>query len=157
MTNYRNIPEQIELADNPLIMINRIKVVNLFTFLPKTDYSSINKRIWSTTRQSLLIESLIINLPIQHFILFENKFDHYQIIDGFQRFKAIDDFYNNRYQLTNLEVYKELNGKNYQQLPNKFKRILDSRTLHLLVSVNDAERTKLSNEQLRDILMARFH
>ncbi|BAZ12050.1 hypothetical protein NIES4071_38780 [Calothrix sp. NIES-4071] len=81
---------------------------------------------WDIKKQSRLIESILINIPIPPIILFEKTYDSYELIDGKQRILAIRDFYNNKYQLTELEFLSEFEGCTYKQLPIEFRRNLDN-------------------------------
>lgn len=47
---------------------------------------------WSVEKQSLLIESLIINVPIPPIFLYEFEFSQYEVMDGLQRLTAISSF-----------------------------------------------------------------
>lgn len=68
--------------------------------------------VWTEiTRKSRLIESIMLRIPIPIFYLAQDDEGNYQVIDGIQRLKVIDDFVNNRFRLKNLEYLTELDGK----------------------------------------------
>ena len=50
---------------------------------------------WDTVRQSKLIESIILGLPIPLIFIAENKNSAWEIVDGSQRIRNIDAFINN--------------------------------------------------------------
>ncbi len=52
--------------------------------------------VWTPKRASLLIESLLIDIPIPLIYLAQNDRDEYEVIDGQQRLNSIFDFFNNK-------------------------------------------------------------
>ena len=82
---------------------------------------------WDIDRQSKLIESFLMNVPVPPIYLNEDEFGKYSVIDGKQRLTAISDFIHGRLRLTNLEVFRELNGKTFQDLPTLFRNAIETR------------------------------
>lgn len=89
---------------------------------------------WSLKNKSELIESLFLNLPLPSvFLIKKNK---YHIIDGQQRLKTINNYFNNLFKLEGLETLKELNLKSYNMLIPKLQYLLKQKgintiTIHL--------------------------
>lgn len=77
---------------------------------------------WDETRQSRLIESLLMNVPIPPVFLGEDTYGAYVVLDGRQRLTAIRNFLNNTLKLRKLSVWDDLNGMRYEDL---VKRGLD--------------------------------
>jgi len=71
---------------------------------------------WDEARQSRLIESLVMNVPIPPVFLGEDEYGHYVVLDGRQRLTAVSKFLSNELKLKGLEVWDELNGMTYQDL-----------------------------------------
>jgi hypothetical protein len=71
---------------------------------------------WDDARQSRLIESLVMNVPIPPVFLGEDEYGHYIVLDGRQRLTAVKKFLENALKLRDLDVWNELNGKTYQDL-----------------------------------------
>lgn len=74
--------------------------------------------VWDKKRQSRLIESLLLGLPIPSIFLadvYENRDDEgeLEIVDGSQRIRTLSAFVNNVLQISNLEVLTTLNGKTF--------------------------------------------
>ncbi|XWK88512.1 MAG: DUF262 domain-containing protein [Phormidium sp.] len=84
---------------------------------------------WDEKKQSRLIESFLINIPVPPIILFEKEYNFYEVMDGQQRITAIRDFYENKLRLTGLELWSELNGRTYYE---RFVENLISDWLRLL-------------------------
>jgi Protein of unknown function DUF262 len=58
---------------------------------------------WSEEKQSRLIESFIMNVPVPPIFPYEDEYSHYEVMDGLQRLTAITEFYEDRFALTGLE------------------------------------------------------
>ena len=86
---------------------------------------------WDNLRQSRLIESLIMNVPIPPVFLGEDEYGFYVVLDGRQRLTAIRDFLNNTLTLKGLEVWGDLNGLTYDDLT---KRGLDKHITRRFIS-----------------------
>ena len=91
------------------------------------------RRVWDKKRKSRLIESFIINVPIPPVFLYEYDFSEYEVMDGLQRITAIIDFFDNKYELEGLELWSELNGKCYNDLPDEIKRGIERRYLSAII------------------------
>ena len=82
---------------------------------------------WDRVKQSKLIESFIINVPIPPIFLYEKDYSTYEVMDGLQRITAIKEFYEDRYTLEGLDIWPELNGKKYSTLPEQVRKGIDRR------------------------------
>ena len=76
--------------------------------------------IWDNTRQSRLIESIFLGLPLPSIYLSQYEDGRLTIVDGLQRIMTIRRFLNNELRLNNLEYIKECNGKTFDQLKDVF-------------------------------------
>lgn len=71
---------------------------------------------WDENRQSKLIESIILGLPIPFIFVAENKDSSWEIVDGSQRVRTIHAFLNNKLALSGLESIRSLNGYKFLEL-----------------------------------------
>jgi hypothetical protein len=83
--------------------------------------------------KSRLIESFILNIPVPSIILYKQDFNPYEVLDGQQRISAIQEFYENKLKLTELEFLPELNGHTYNRLPQKIRANIDRRSISSIV------------------------
>ncbi len=79
---------------------------------------------WEVERQSELIESFLLNVPVPPIYLAEEEYGVYSIIDGKQRITAVSDYLNNTFALKGLEEFPELNGARFRELPRTLQNAL---------------------------------
>lgn len=72
--------------------------------------------IWNRTRQSLLIESILLGLPIPSIYLSQYDDGRLTVVDGLQRLTTIQKFLDNKLKLNNLEYLTDCNGKTFGQI-----------------------------------------
>lgn len=111
---------------------------------------------WDRKKRSLLIESFLMNVPIPPLFLFENDYNQYEIMDGRQRMEAISDFLANRFALSGLEFWPELQGKRFNDLPSIIQRGLLRRTISAVVLLAETTRTDVDFD-IRMILFRRLN
>ncbi|QGS51853.1 hypothetical protein STABA_v1c04900 [Spiroplasma tabanidicola] len=80
------------------------------------------KYVWNETNASKFIESLLLNIPIPNIFVYENNLENWEVIDGQQRLTTIYKFFNNEFNLKNLNAISELNGKTYEDFSDVIKR-----------------------------------
>lgn len=71
---------------------------------------------WDEIRQSKLIESIILGLPIPFIFVAENQDSSWEIVDGSQRIRTIHSFLNNELYLQGLKSITSLNGYKFEDL-----------------------------------------
>lgn len=72
--------------------------------------------VWIGKQRSELIESVLMGLPIPIMYLYEDKFGNLIVVDGRQRLTAFFQFLDNKYELKDLSIMKDLNGKKFDNL-----------------------------------------
>lgn len=82
---------------------------------------------WNTEKQSALIESFFLNVPVPPVYLSEDDYGRYSVIDGKQRITAICDFLKGSLRLKNLKKFPELDGLHFQDLPLQLQSALTVR------------------------------
>ena len=94
---------------------------------------------WANSQKSLLIESLLLNVPVPPVFFFENELARYEVMDGQQRINAIKEFLNNEFVLRGLSILSSLNGRRYNKLPPKIKRSLDRASISAIVVLQESQ------------------
>lgn len=72
--------------------------------------------VWDKTRQSKLIESILLGLPLPSIYLSQYSDGRLTIVDGLQRITTIKHFMDDKLVLCNMEYFKDCNGKTYSEL-----------------------------------------
>lgn len=112
---------------------------------------------WSADRQSRLIESLIMNVPLPPIFLYEYDYSKYEVMDGLQRLTAIHNFYRDRFALEGLQEWGELNGKRYTELPSKVREGIDRRYLSSVILLKETARTEEDALRLKQLVFERIN
>ncbi|KJF97406.1 DUF262 domain-containing protein [Photobacterium leiognathi] len=89
--------------------------------------------VWNAQRQSELIESIIMGIPIPVIYLFENHEGKRQIIDGKQRTTALKKFINNQFPLKHLMMLSDLNGSRFDDIPPLLQAKLEDYQLNVYI------------------------
>ncbi|AWI05130.1 DUF262 domain-containing protein [Clostridium drakei] len=90
---------------------------------------------WLPDKKSKLIESIILDIPIQAIYLSEDDDYKYEIIDGQQRIRTIVEFVNNRFKLQNTVLFKE--NKLFKDLEPSIQRKFEDFQLVIFVVKKD--------------------
>jgi hypothetical protein len=112
---------------------------------------------WSPRKRSQLIESFLMNIPIPPIYLFEHEYNAYEVVDGRQRLDTIRDFLENRFALTGLEYWAELNRKRFIDLPTVIQRGLRRRSLSAIVLLAETRSPDKDDFDIRRILFNRLN
>jgi hypothetical protein len=112
---------------------------------------------WDNKKRSLLIESLLLNIPVPPIFLFEIEYGQYEVVDGRQRLETLKDFLDNLFPLRNLTYWKELNGKRFKELPVIIQRGLLRRTISATVLLAETTRPEDSEIDVRMVLFNRLN
>ena len=126
-----------------LTEVNREKLPSFAEALKKPGYMNIQpfyqrRSRWDKQKQSRLIESFLVNIPVPPIILYEQDYNSYEVMDGQQRITAIKDFYENQLKLTGLELWSELNGFTYQELNPIIRAGIDRPSISTIVIITES-------------------
>lgn len=157
------INEKYERGEQRIVTeMNREKLPNFVKALERNDYMEVRpfyqrRSRWDEERQSKLIESFIINIPVPPIFLYERAYNSYEVMDGQQRITAIADFYSNRFKLKGLDLWPELNGLTYLELPNKIRAGLDRRSISSIVLLKESAPDEEEAVFLRQLVFERLN
>ena len=115
------------------------------------------RRRWDAVRQSKLIESFIMNIPVPPLFVYEADLAKYEVMDGQQRITAIREFYSNSLRLRGLEQWPELNGRTYSKLPSEIRKGVDRRSIAYTVLLKESAETSEEQALLRQLVFERLN
>lgn len=130
-------------------------MLNSGKYLLRPDFQ--RRRRWDRSKQSRLVESFIMNIPIPPIFLYEYEFSKYEVMDGLQRLTAIKEFYDDKFSLEGLEYWKELNGKKYSELPQEIKSGIDRRYLSSLILLKETASSKTKADEMKQLVFERIN
>lgn len=81
--------------------------------------------LWDKTKQSRLIESILIRFPLPAFFFDASDDSNWLIVDGLQRLSSIRNFVLKKQALTNLEFLTHLNGLKWDDLSDDLQRVIE--------------------------------
>jgi len=112
---------------------------------------------WDRERQSRLIESFIMNIPVPPLFVYESDLAKYEVMDGQQRITAVMEFYSNLYALEGLQQWPELNGRVYETLPSEIRKGVDRRSISYIVLLKESASTTEEEALLRQQVFERLN
>ena len=100
--------------------------------------------VWSDKQKSLLIESLMLNIPIPMFYVAADEEGNWDVVDGLQRLTALKEYLiDNSLKIDNLEFWKEYKGKAIDDLPPViYNRIYETEFTFVIIEPNTPENVK---------------
>ncbi|WP_226687153.1 DUF262 domain-containing protein [Stutzerimonas stutzeri] len=101
--------------------------------------------VWDAERQSKLIESITLGLPIPIIFLAEDQNGRLEIVDGSQRIRTLAAFISGELRLEGLEKLTEMNGVQFEDLPASRKRKFNNTAIRMIV-LSDAATEDVRND-----------
>lgn len=145
-----------------VIETNREKLPGFVALLKQDSYMDLRpfyqrRPRWSVDKQSLLIESFIMNIPVPPVFLYEKEYNSYEVMDGQQRITALREFYAGKFELSGLTQWPEINGRSYQTLPEKIQAGLDRRSITSIVLLKESTTDEDEASSLRETVFERLN
>ncbi|HEY9695522.1 MAG TPA: DUF262 domain-containing protein [Oculatellaceae cyanobacterium] len=122
-------PTKIRVKTKPMTMDLLLKRIKYDEIDLAPDFQR-QSDIWTDKAKSRLIESLLIRIPLPAFYIDATNDDKWIIIDGLQRISTFKSFIIDKaLKLTGLQFLKDLEKKNYDNLPRHYQRRIDETEL----------------------------
>lgn len=145
-------PADLDAVDYPLddimvrsetrAVIEVVKRIKRKRFFMAPDFQ--RDFVWETARQSKLIESCVMRIPLPVFYVAEGKDGRIVVVDGLQRLTTFVRFISDELRLTGLGKEHPLNGKRFSELPvNLQERIEDTQLTLYILDKNAPQRARL--------------
>jgi uncharacterized protein with ParB-like and HNH nuclease domain len=107
--------------------------------------------VWDDSRQSKLIESIVLGLPVPPIFVAENKSGRLEIVDGSQRIRTLSAFIEGTLELTGLEKVTKLNGMHFADFDISRRRKFNNTTISVFVL------SEAANEEVKNDLFERIN
>jgi len=139
----------IEIADQGLISLTQLVDSGAIDVAPRFQ----RRDRWTADRQSLLIESFLVNIPVPPVYLAEDadRLGLYAVIDGKQRLTAVSAFFGDRLVLRGLVRLPQLNGLRFSDMPEGMRNSLGMKNLRVTTLLRQ------SNEDLKHEVFLRLN
>ena len=118
-------PQDIDIKTKPMSLDNIIKRLREEEIDLAPDFQR-QGNLWPTEKQSQLIESILIKLPLPAFYFDGSDDNKWLVVDGLQRLSAIKNFVVDKTMaLSGLEFLKKLEGFKFEDLPRAYQRQIE--------------------------------
>lgn len=134
-------PDKIKVSKDPQAVSNVVSMIEHGEIDLRPAFQRAGN-LWDAKRQSRLIESLLLKIPLPAFYFDDDSFEEngrnkcrWQVIDGLQRLCAINNFIlekdgsERQLKLTDLEFLTAFEGKTFAELPHDFQRTINTTQL----------------------------
>jgi hypothetical protein len=126
-------PSKITVVREPMSIFQVMYKIKLGEIKLDPDFQ--RNIVWDSKRQSRLIESILLKIPLPAFYLDAVLPDQWVVVDGLQRLSTLDSFYNQKnLRLTGLEFLgRQLEGHLFDDLPRSAQRDIEETQLTMYI------------------------
>lgn len=130
-----------EKVDRSIFELYRLHKMDKLVLQP--DFQRLH--VWDNKKASLLVESVLLDIPLPVIYLNEESDGTFSVVDGQQRLTALFDFFENKFKLNYLMVLKEIKGRKFQDLPPKEKHKFENASIRVIQLKKIFPRYKIRN------------
>lgn len=135
-------PKKISITKKNIALDVIIRRIKRGTIRLSPDFQ--RNSVWSDKQKSLLIESLMLNIPIPMFYVAADEDGNWDVVDGLQRLTALKEYLiDGTLILKTLEYWKVYKGKTIDELPPViFNRIYETEFTFVIIEPSTPENVK---------------
>jgi len=151
LINSKKIESRFAASQNALVLQQSDLSLQSISDMVKTGSIDISPKYqrrerWDLEKESGLIESFLLNIPVPPIYLAEDEYGTYSVIDGKQRVTAINKFLNGELKLQKLDKFRELDGLSFSDLPTSLSNALKIRPYLRVVTLLRQSDPELKHE-----------
>jgi len=105
--------------------------------------------VWKKEQKVYLIDTILKGYDIPKLYILKLKDDTYDVVDGQQRIRTLNEFIEDEFSLSASGYEGEYSGKKFSQLPPKVRGSIDEFELHIVELTGD----RWTDEVIRDIFL----
>jgi hypothetical protein len=130
-------PTKINVVREPMSVFQAMRKIELGEI--KLDPEFQRNLVWDATRQSRLIESILLKIPLPAFYLDAIQPDKWMVVDGLQRLSTLNSFCNEKdpakkLRLARLEFLgRKFDNLSFDQLPRSSQRDIEETQLTMFI------------------------
>lgn len=126
-------PSKINVVREPMSIFQAMRKIEIGEIKLDPDFQ--RNLVWDARRQSRLIESILLKIPLPAFYLDAIKPDQWAVVDGLQRLSTLDAFFNKKkLKLEGLEfLARQFDGRNWDKLPRSSQRDIEETQLTMYI------------------------
>jgi hypothetical protein len=126
-------PSKINVVREPMSIFQVMRKIEIGEI--KLDPEFQRNIVWDAKRQSRLIESILLKIPLPAFYLDAVRPDQWLVVDGLQRLSTLDSFFNKKkLKLTGLEfLSRQFDGLSFTTLPRSSQRDIEETQLTMYI------------------------
>ena len=146
------VPEDVDLSEGKRVIRTKSSDPTIEVLHAKYQRGKLNiqpsyqrQYVWDAKKASLLIESVLLDIPIPIIYLAQNEDGVENVIDGQQRLTSLFSFLDGKFpdgklfKLTGLNVFKELKGKTYKDLDDAKQEKIRDYALRVISFTNESD------------------
>lgn len=114
-------PEKLKVSTKPLVISQLVARIKHKEIELAPDFQR-NMGLWSDAKQTRLIESILLKIPLPVFYVAADKNENWAVVDGLQRMSTIHHFLSDMFPLGDLEFLNQFKGKRFTELPRTMQR-----------------------------------
>ncbi|MFS0692712.1 DUF262 domain-containing protein [Streptomyces nitrosporeus] len=123
-------PEQIRVSTSAFSLRNILDLIDEKSLELAPDFQ--RGEVWRASQKSLLVESLLLQIPLPAFYFAEDSDGAFRVVDGLQRLSTLHAFVRGTdkgFALSRLDHLHELEGRRFADLPVPFQRRINNTQL----------------------------
>jgi hypothetical protein len=127
-------PEQIRVTTSSFSLRNILDQIDEGSLELAPDFQ--RGKVWRASQKSLLVESLLLQIPLPAFYFAEDSDGAFHVVDGLQRLSTLYDFVRNEgFPLGGLEYLKDAERRRFSDLAVQWQRRINN--TQLVINVID--------------------